>query len=138
MSSVAVKTPETSTPRVTDRFRAGVLVGTVYVIGSLAILFEFLPWFWWGPIGLERKPGSLAVLVLVGVVVATGLIVGALRLLGPQPVPGVKAGIFTILILLLFILLLTRWASTFFENWVYNDSIGETVGIFLTAAVGAL
>jgi preprotein translocase SecE subunit len=145
MSSVAVKNPETSSLSQTDRFRVGVLVGVVYVLCSLAILFELLPWLWWGPLGFQRftstgglNAGSMAVLVLVGIVIAIGLIYGGLRLLGPEPTPGVKAGIFTTLLLLLLILLLTRWASSYFENWVYDGTIGETLGIILTAVVGGL
>ena len=91
----------------------GCPTGAIVVLGSLAILFELLPWLWWNVFGPRQSAtgsldvGSMAVLVIVGTVVAIGLIVLAARLLGPEPVPGVKAGIFTTLVLLLFVLLLT-------------------------------
>jgi preprotein translocase SecE subunit len=138
MSSVAVKNQETSSPSVLDRLHVGILAGLVYVLGSLAILFGLLPWVWWHVFRLD--PGSAVnntLLVLVGLAAAGGLgFVGA-RLLGPQPVPGVKAGTFVALVSLLLIVLLTRWASIYVENWVYGPSSpGETIGIAITAAVG--
>jgi preprotein translocase SecE subunit len=144
MSSVAVKNPETSSPGVLDRLHVGVVAGVVYILGSLAILLELLPWLWWGPLGFQRvtasgvNAGALAGLVLVGVAVAAGLVYGGARLLGPHPTPGVKAGIFTGLVALLLIALLTRWASYLFEGLVYDGKIGETLGIILTVAVAVV
>jgi membrane-associated protease RseP (regulator of RpoE activity) len=145
MSSVAVKNPETSSPGALDRLRVGVLGGVLYVLGSLAVLLELLPWLWWGPLGFQRltptgnvNAGALALLVLVGIAVAGGLAYLGARLLGPHPTPGVKAGIFTALVALLFIALLTRWASLYIEAWVYDGKIPESLGIILTVAVGVL
>ena len=145
MSSVAVKNQETSSSGALDRLRLGVLGGVLYVLGSLAVLFELLPWLWWGPLGFTRPAaggggsvGALALLVLVGVAVAGALGYAGARLLGPHPTPGVKAGVFTALLTLLFVALLTRWASLYFEGWAYDGKIGESLGIILTVAVGVV
>ncbi len=147
MSSVAVKNPETSSAGPLDRLHVGVLTGVVYVVGSLAILFELLPWLWWAPGPLGFAPpvsgnpaiGATVGLVLVGLGVAFGLAYLGTRLLGPAPVPGVKAGIFTGLLTLLVIALLTRWVSLYFEDWVYDKgSLTESVGIILSVAVAVL
>jgi preprotein translocase SecE subunit len=137
MSSVAVKRPDTSTPGVLDRLHLGILAGVVYLIGSVAIVFELLPWLWFDRLGRSRSSavdGTL--LVLIGFAAAGGLAYLGRRLLGPSPTPGVKAGIFTTLVTLLVILLLTRWASSLFEGWVYDSgAISATVGIVLTVGV---
>jgi preprotein translocase SecE subunit len=141
MSSVAVKNPETSSPSVLDRLHVGILAGVVYLLGSLAILFALLPWLWWDVFRLDRASVVNSVLlVLVGCAAAGALGFVGLRLLGPQPTPGIKAGIFVTLVLLLLIVLLTRWASIYFEAWVYESHIlpSATVGIALTAAVGVV
>ncbi len=147
MSSVAVKNPETQSAGPLDRLHLGVLAGVVYVVGSLAILFELLPWLWWkpGPLGFAPAAagnpavGSTVFLLLVGLAVAAGLAYLGTRLLGPSPAPGVRAGIFTGLVTLLAILLVTRWVSLLFEGYVYESrSIPETLGIGLTVAVAVV
>jgi preprotein translocase SecE subunit len=138
MSSVAVKTPESTSRGPLDRLHVGVFAGVVYVLGSLAILFRLLPWFWFDQLGLDRgSPTAFAGSVIVGLLVAGALGYLGMRLLGPQPTPGIKAGIFTTLVCLLLIVLLTRWASLYVESWVYESrAIGETTGILITAGVG--
>ncbi len=141
MSSVAVRNPETSSRSVFDRLHVGIVAGVVYVVGSLAILFGLLPWLWWQALGLSHGSAvANTLLVLVGLAVAIGLAYLGARLLGPHPTPGLKAGIFTALVSLLLILLLTRWASIYFEGWVYDTRTlpSETLGIILTAAVGVV
>jgi preprotein translocase SecE subunit len=147
MSSVAVKKPETSRGGPLDRLHVALLAGVVYVIGSLAILFGLLPWLWWapGPLGFARPAtnypavGATVGLILVGLAVAAGLVYLGGRLLGPSPAPGVKAGIFTGLVTLLVLALVTRWVSLIFEGMVYDSrTFSEQIGIALTAAVGVV
>src|SRR5262245_1069695 len=106
MSSVAVKNADTSAPGVLDRLHLGILAGVVYLVGSVAIVFELLPWLWFDQLGRSRSSavdGTL--LLLIGLAVAAGLVYLGRRLVGPSPAPGVKAGIFTTLVVLLLILL---------------------------------
>jgi preprotein translocase SecE subunit len=147
MSSVAVKNPETASPGLLDRLHVGVLAGVVYVLGSLAILFGLLPWLWWapGPLGFARPAGANPAvgatvgLMLIGLAAAVGLAYVGRRLLGPAPTPGVKAGIFTALVTLFVIAVVTRWVSLIFEGMVYESrTIGESLGIILTVAVGVV
>jgi preprotein translocase SecE subunit len=147
MSSVAVKNPETSRSGPLDRLHVAILAGVIYVVGSVAILFELLPWLWWapGPLGFARPAsgnpavGTTVGLILLGLAVAAGLVYLGARLLGPSPAPGVKAGIFTGLVTLFAIAVLTRWISLIFEGWVYESrSISESVGIALTVAVAVV
>jgi preprotein translocase SecE subunit len=147
MSSVAVKNPETSSSGPLDRLHVGILAGVVYVLGSLAILFGLLPWLWWapGPLGFARPVagnpafGATVGLLLAGLAVAAGLAYLGSWLLGPTPVPGVKAGIFTALVALFVIALLTRWVSLIFEGMVYESrTLSEPVGIILTVAVAVV
>jgi preprotein translocase SecE subunit len=139
MSSVAVKNPDTSAPGVLGRLHLGILAGVVYLVGSLAIIFGLLPWLWYELLGRSRSSavdGTL--LVLISLAVAGGLAYLGTRLVGPSPVPGLKAGIFTTLVTLLLVLLLTRWASIYFEGWVYDGRIPESIGVALTAGVGVV
>jgi preprotein translocase SecE subunit len=139
--SLAVKHPETSSPGLLDRLRVGTLVGVVYVVAGLAIIFALLPWAWWQALGQPQQHTAVAttLLVLVGLGLAAGFVYGGLAGLRNYAVPGVKAGIFTALVTLLFVLLLTRWASLYFESWVYDSrSMSETVGLIATAAVGVV
>jgi preprotein translocase SecE subunit len=122
------------------------LAGALYVIGSLGILFKLLPWLWKAAAaGLGVAPEGFASLTLLGLVMlvaATALLIVGVRLLGPKPTPGVKAGIFVALLFLLLVLLLTRWVSLwvdrlFFDHRWFGDS-GPLYGSLIVAAFGLL
>jgi len=137
--SLALKNPETSSPGLLDRLHVGILAGVVYVLAGLAIVCALLPWLWWNVAHVPRTPLFAAVLVLVGLGLAAGFVYAGLVGLSRYAVPGVKAGIFTALVTLLLIVLLTRGASSFFEGFVYDSrSMPETLGVILTAAVGVV
>jgi preprotein translocase SecE subunit len=130
--AVAVKnTPEVS-PGLLDRMAAVSLAGTVYVLGCLGIVFYLIPSLWWTL--FEPYRGSFAAVALLGLTMlaaATGLAVFGIRLLGPNPPPGVRAGIFMGLVGFLVLLLLARWLSMWVEYWTYGGlfgASGPTVG----------
>src|SRR5262245_6837458 len=119
--AVAVKnTPETQTPSVFDRLSAASLVGVVYVLGTLGIVFKGLPALW-DQLGLVSD--SFVSVALEGLVLLTALvalIVVGVRLAGPTPRPGLKAGIFVGLFFLLVLTLIGRWLGGILEGWVYS------------------
>jgi preprotein translocase SecE subunit len=111
------------------------LLGTVYLIVSLGVVFKLLPSLWGTPSGFQS--GVLLALVMVGAL--AGLAYLGARLLGDNPPRGVRAGIFLAFVGLLGILLLTRWVSTWFESWVYDSAwMSPVVGISCTAVFGLL
>src|SRR5262249_61412033 len=146
MAVAEKKVQETRTSSPFTRVGLVSLVGVVYVLGSLGILFKLIPDLWrllWG--GLGFQVGSFASFTFQAIAILAalvGLVVLGGRLLGPKQVPGARAGIFVALIYFLFALLMTRWVSMWIEHWVYyerwfgNDS-GRLVGIILTAVAGA-
>src|SRR5262249_29636583 len=108
--AVAVKnTPETRTTSVFDRLAAASLVGVEYVLGTLGIVFKGLPALW-EQLGLST--GGFLGVALQGVAMLAVLVVLAVvgvRLMGPTPRVGIRAGIFMGLFLLLVLALLGRW-----------------------------
>jgi len=139
MSSVAVKNQETASPSPLDRLHVGILAGVVYILGSLAILFKLLRTLWFDTLGLPHTAVAVALLLVVGAVVAGGLVFLGVRLLGRQPTPGVKAGIFTSLVVLLGIVLFTRVLSLWLEGLVYDSAaLSEPVGIGVTVGVAVV
>src|SRR5947209_20145583 len=100
--AVAVKqTPQTAPPGMFDRLSVAVLAGMVYVLGSFAIVLKGLPYLWYdlpqiqGWDGLAQFAHSFAgvsILVMLMLAAAVGLFVLGVRLLGPHPAPGVRAG----------------------------------------------
>lgn len=119
--AVAVKnTPVTRAPGALDRLALASLVGVVYLIGSLALVFKGVPAL------LERVGitgdtflgvAALGVTALVALVV---LMVVGVRLLGGRGRPGLRAGIFTGMLLLLLLALVCRWLGGILEGWVYR------------------
>ncbi len=135
--AVAVKnTPEVSSGLL-DRMAAVSLAGTVYVLGSLGIIFYLIPSAWWS--FMDR--GSFAAVAVLGVIMlaaAAALALFGARLLGPTPPPGVRAGIFMGLVGFLIVLLLARWASMWVEYGTYNGlfgASGPTVGPIVSGVI---
>src|SRR5262245_60299436 len=98
--AVAVKTPTGPAPASPlSRPAVASLLGMVYVVGCLAVVFAGIPALWTrvsAAIGLASGgfvSGSLLGLVMLGT--AAGLLYLGGRALGTQAPPGIRAGIFT-------------------------------------------
>src|SRR5207253_2620090 len=78
------------------------LLGAVYVLGALALVFQGVPWLWktgvapW--IGESLPFVNTAGLITVMVFAAVALFVFGLTLVGPAPSVGLRAGIFTVIV----------------------------------------
>jgi len=137
--AVAVKTSPPVTPfgRI-DQLAIGILAGVSYVLGSFAIVGKLLPSLWWDRLGLPFTFLSATLLGVLLLLAASALVYGGLRLLGPHPEKGLKAGIFFGLFGVLLAVLLAKWASLWIEHWTLQDFFSPSVGIGLTAAVTLL
>jgi preprotein translocase SecE subunit len=140
--AVAVKnTPEVASPGLLDRMAVASLAGTVYAIGWIGIVFYLVPGLWWKAFDRSSPHAAVAwaFLILADLAVAVGLTYVGGKLLGPKSVRGVRAGICAGLIGVVLVLLLSRWASVWFEYWVYDLRwFSPTVGAVLSGAVCAL
>ncbi len=99
MAVLVKNTPETVARPMLSPLALGSILGTAYVLGSLGVVFYGIPAFWEAAISpwLERAVGvpvSVTLLLVLVVAAAVGLVVLGLRLAGPQPPHGVRAGIF--------------------------------------------
>jgi preprotein translocase SecE subunit len=132
--ALAVKSsPEATTRRQLHRLGVDSLLGTVYVLGSAGIVFYLLPaaWHW---LGLSTdSPILYALLALVMLVVATGLVIGGSRLVGPTPPHGLRAGIFLACVGVLVACLIGSGVGMLLEQSA--GLIHPTVGVAITAVV---
>src|SRR5262245_34560620 len=118
-------------------------VGVVYLLATIAVVFKGLPTLWWA--AWEAMGGGQAtvvgssILAILEVAAAVGLLWGGARLLGKNPTPGVRAGVFVGFAGLLGVLLLTRWAGGWFEDYAYSSGAMEPqTGAILTGVVGVV
>ncbi len=133
--AVAVKNnPEARTgPSPFDRMQVVALVGVVYTLASLAIIFNVIPLVWqafWSGL-LHFQGDSFASYTLQGLLMlagAAGLIVLGGRLLGPRAQPGVRSSIFTGILGLLLVVFLTRWYSMWAEHLAFYPQVVPGLG----------
>src|SRR5579871_6808160 len=141
--AVAVKTtPQTAPQQPLNRLGFGSLVGTFYVLVCLAILYA-IPAVWRETIGqaVVSTAGSfvdaaLRLLLMLGVA-ALATLVGR-RLIGPNPPPGLRAGVVIGLVGVLIIGLFTRWVGTILERSMVHSPNEAILGVALLVAGGML
>jgi len=142
--SVAVKTSQ-GTPSASSQVSPAIvsLVGVFFLLACLAIVFKLIPDLWWtawDSLGWSRYHfvgGTLLLIVVVGVAIA--LFTLGVRLLGPQPQQGVRAGVVVGLGGLVLALLLARWASLWLEHWAYvTRNVTPSTGMIAAAVVAGL
>jgi preprotein translocase SecE subunit len=146
--AVAVKPPQevVTKKRPVPRLPLVSLAGMIYLIAGLAIVFGLLPSLWYSfwPPPPDKPPslGSQVLLGMVGLVVIVALAVVGVKLLGPNPPAGARAGIFVALVLLLVIAFVTKWLAATLEGWIYDNewfgAAGRTVGSVISGVIGAL
>lgn len=117
------------------------LLGALYVLLSLWIVFGGIPELWnqvFHPLNSAGVVENLlnpflssALLLLVELAVILGLVILGKLLETPNPVHGLRAGIFVLCMLFLIIVRITHWVG----SMIAEAELGEAVGIFLTLAV---
>jgi preprotein translocase SecE subunit len=137
--AVAVKTsPETAPQQPLNRLAVGSLVGTLYVLGCLAIIYS-IPAVW-GEVLSPAMVGAAGVFVdaalrlLLTLGVAAALVLLGRRLIGQNPPHGIRAGICFGILGVLIIGLFARGIGAILERNLGEN--GAIVGIALTAVVG--
>jgi preprotein translocase SecE subunit len=140
--AVAVKNPPVAgATKPLDRLPVVSLLGALYVLGTLWVVFLAVPQLWYTLTGFQPENlAGFALLTMIAAAVAAGLGYLGYRLLhAREHPPGARAGIFVVAVGLVLVLILTRWASLWLEYWVYfrywlGDN-GATAGLALTGAV---
>jgi len=139
MAVAVKKTPQQTSWSALERLGVVSLIGTIYAVGCWGIAFGLIPTAWdW--LGWPRTTGPLGFLLAVAALAGlVGLLVLGTRLLGSSAPPGARAGAFVGLLGVLLILLITRWASLWFEHWAYvTHWFGPPTGAILTGVVGGV
>jgi preprotein translocase SecE subunit len=135
--AVAVKnTTETARRPLLDRLAVSSLVGAVYVLGSLGIVFYALPRLWAAGVSPWLTNAFLNVTLLIGVMIAAGagLVFLGQRLVGAKARPGLRAGVFFGVLGLLAVGLATAGLGILIENLV--GPANPALGVPLIGLVG--
>lgn len=117
------------------------VVGVVYVVVCLALLFKVFPalfWSGWDALGWSKAvvQGGALLLTLSCFLGALFLYVGA-QFSDERAPAGIRAGTFVGLCGVLLILLLTRWASVWIEHWAYQGAFDVYYGTLITSGFSA-
>lgn len=138
--AVVEKKPEARTASAFDRLSLASLAGVAYVAASFAVVFKAFPAAW----ELLGGYGGAAAIGLIGVVLLVALIALGIRLIGgADSRPGLRAGIFTGLVMLVLWALLSRWVGGIVEGSTYDGwlsgtspAFGAILAAMLSAALG--
>lgn len=129
---------EEASQNLLGRLPAQALVGAVYTLASLVLVFYGLTNTWWHVLFTNEAYytdfGVLALLLVAMVGCAVGLTVLGYRLIGPNPPHGLKAGIGLGTLGLILILFLTWCVGMLLEN---SFKLPRMPGIVVTLAAGA-
>jgi preprotein translocase SecE subunit len=137
--AVAVKhNREAPSASVFDRLSVDIVVGVLYVLVSLGILFPLMDYVWWWVLKFDRSSmGWWALLIAVDTALAVGLIVLGKRLLDAHPIKGLRAGIAVGVVGVFLIALLTNWVGGHIADAVFaRPGWTPTLGIALTVGFG--
>jgi preprotein translocase SecE subunit len=139
--AVAVKNTTEAAPRqAPDPVAMGSLLGALYVLGSLAVVFYAVPRLWallvspWlaGTLGLAFIDTALLLVAMLAA--GAGLFLFGQRLAGPSPAPGLRAGTLFAVLGLLAVGLLTPALGFLLERGLGVEA--RVLGIAVTAAIG--
>src|SRR5437870_547429 len=123
--ATAVKNPMETTAAAPDpqfRLLRASVVGALYLIVCLLLVFYGIPYVWKAGVTpwLGKLLGSFVDVALLGVTMiaaAVGLLIAGITLAGSRPPDGLRAGVFSILVLLLASLLLAVGVGQLLENY---------------------
>lgn len=136
--ALAVKNaPEVARQSPFDRLAVSSLVGLVYVLGTIGIVFYAIPALWTQTVAHVLNPFMSGALMIVAMLAgAVGLGWLGLRLIGSEPTHGLKGGIFVAGAGLATIAL-TAWVVGVFFEWALSRwPTAWPVGALLTIATG--
>lgn len=142
--AVAVKNASEAAPQSPlDRHRLAVssLVGTLFVLGSLGLVFYGIPQLW--ATAITQVTGRLgpfvdvALLLVVMTAAAVGVVVLGMRLAGPKPEPGLRAGVFLGCVSALGVAFATWLIARLLESTFFGEESRRTLGMLVSLVVGA-
>jgi preprotein translocase SecE subunit len=142
--AVAVKdSMGTMTSRALSRLALGSLGGTLYLLGSLAIVFYGIPMAWetMGSRLISNTPGSAvdaALRILLMIAAAAGLWVMGRMLVGAKAPHGLKAGVAIVFCGLLVIALTASWIGNSLELRLGEANPALAMGITAIVSLGLL
>jgi preprotein translocase SecE subunit len=136
--AVAVKnTPDTPTRTGVASLALASVLGAAYILGCVAAIAWGVPYLW--DLGVAQfLPASLSFVSAAGLIIVLLVAVGLLAalgtsLVGPNPPRGLRGGVFTVLVGLFVIGLITVIFGRIFESWFAG---APAVGMALTAVIG--
>jgi preprotein translocase SecE subunit len=142
--AVAVKdSVGTTASRALSQLALASLGGTLYLVGSLAIVFYLIPAIWERSVsgliaGDAVSAVDVALKILVMISAGAGLLVLGRRLAGASPIHGLRAGVALIFLGLLFITLITCGLGNSLEARLGATNPPLAMGITAIVGVGLL
>jgi preprotein translocase SecE subunit len=137
--AVAVKnTPESQTRTALTALVPASIVGAAFIIGCAAIVFWGVPYLW--DVGIaSHLPEGLSFVSYAGLIVVEAVTIAILAFVGmaftgPAPPRGLRAGVFTMLVGLAVIFLVTISVGRLLDGW-YQGALASRIAALLATGM---
>jgi preprotein translocase SecE subunit len=119
-----------------NNLAVGSLAGAIYVLAGYCVVFFGIPWVWWSVLQPDLPSFvNLGLFLLVMLAGIAGLFVVGMRLLGPSPAHGARAGVFWVVVLIVAAGLIIQVLGQTIENWLGNGIVPMATAAVLALAV---
>lgn len=140
MAVAAVSPPETKNSTSTTPLWMASLVGGIFVLAALGVVFYGIPSLWASSVapGLKASLGNLfngALLLLAQIAGAVALMIFGSRLAGSPPVAGIRGGIFLTISTIFTVFFLARAVGMIAQSW-FRLADPVALGVFFGAVGG--
>lgn len=134
--SVAEKTvPETTQRSPHQQLAWSSLLGALYVLFGLGMIFSGLPWLW-GRLGIQNEFLSSALLLIVEIGAMVGFVFLGLALETKNPPHGLRAGVFFASVAIVAAVWIAQLAGLLLANAEFEAGAG--IAVMVAVAVGLL
>jgi len=143
MSVAAPTTTETKGPSSPMSLWAASMLGAVYVLMALAVVFYGVPQVWQMAVAGWLEPATNSFVnvtfrIIAQIAAVVALVIFARSLAGPRPQPGLRGGTFLAILTIAVAFYIARWIAFTVERMSTKFELGQVFSLLIAGVLGWL